>query len=253
MNRRDIFVPACAIALVALMAGPARAQTSGKWTDRLYVQVDAGAQLATPGFTSNVTFKLNGEDGTFTARYRFVSAIAVAARAGVRVGGNLGLGLGVSRFVRQGEATVAAALPHPFFFNRPRNVTGVASDLKREETMVSAELAWLLRPRRKIDVMLFAGPAYFTTRQAMATRPRYTETYPFDTATFVGVDAQTVNKSGVGFTAGFDVSCLLSKHLGLGSLIRYSRATTTFSAASGSNSSVTLGGIQASAGLRIRF
>jgi len=253
MNRRDLLVPACAIALVALMAGPVGAQTSGKFVDRLYFQLDAGAQTATPRFTSNVTFKLNGEDGSFTARYRFVSAIAVAARAGVRVGGNLGLGVGVSRFVRQGEATVAAALPHPFFFNRPRNVTGVASDLKREETMVSAELAWLLRPRRKLDVMLFAGPAYFTTRQAMATRPRYTETYPFDTATFVGVDAQTVNKAGVGFTAGFDVSYRLSKRVGIGSLIRYSRAMATFSAAPGSNARVTLGGVQTTAGLRVGF
>lgn len=253
MNRRDILIPACAIAVVALLAGPAQAQTSGKWTDRVYVQVDAGAQAGTPGFTSNVTFKLNGEDGTFTARYRFVSAIILAGRAGVRVRGNLAVGLGVSRFVRQGEAQVTAALPHPFFFNQPRNVAGLASDLKREETMVSAELAWLLRPGRKIDVMLFAGPAYFTTHQRMATAPRYTETYPYDSATFVGVESRNVVKSGVGFTAGLDVTCLLTRHLGLGSLIRYSRAMTTFTAAPGSDARATLGGVQASAGLRIRF
>jgi len=253
MKRRDILIHACAIVVMATAAGRAEAQTSRKWTDRVYFQVDAGAQTVTPGFTSNVTFKLYGEDGTFTAKYTYVAAIVVGARAGVRIGGNVGLGLGVSRFIRQGDAQITARLPHPFHFNQPRSVSGTADNLKREETMVTAELAWLLRPGRSFDVMLFAGPAYFTTRQGVATMPRYTEVYPYDSATFVGVDSRMVGKSGIGFTVGCDVSYLVTKHTGLGSLVRFSRATTTFSAAPGSDASVTLGGIQASAGLRIRF
>ena len=119
--------------------------------------------------------------------------------------------------------------------------------------MVSAELSWLLRPTRALDVMLFAGPACFTTRQDMATLPRYTETYPYDSATFTGVESRAVSKTGVGFTAGLDLSYLINKHIGLGSLVRFSRATATFSPAPGSASNVTLGGVQASAGLRLRF
>jgi hypothetical protein len=252
MKRRCILIQACAVAVVAMAAGRVDAQTSGKWTGTAYLHVDGGVQAATPGFTSNVTFKLYGEDGTLTATYTFVNAALIAGRGGFRIWGNLGLGVGVSRFSRNGEAAISARLPHPFHFNQFRNVSGTAG-LTREETMVSAELSWLLRPTRALDVMLFAGPAYFTTRQDMATLPRYTETYPFDAATFTGVESRAVNKTGVGFTAGLDLSYLINKHMGLGSLVRFSRATETFSAAPGSASSVTLGGVQASAGLRLRF
>ena len=241
------------MALVAVAAGRVDAQTSGKWTDTGYLHVDGGVQTATPGFTSNVTFKLYREDGTFTATYRFSGAALIAGRGGVRVWRNLGLGVGVSRAGLAGEADISARLPHPFHFNQFRNVSGTATGLKREETMVSAELSWLLRPTRALDVMLFAGPAYFTTRQDMATLPRYTETYPFVEATFIGVESQAVSETGVGFTAGLDLSYLINKHMGLGSLVRFSRATATFSPAARSASNVTLGGVQASAGLRLRF
>ncbi|MCX6539063.1 MAG: hypothetical protein NT151_09040 [Acidobacteria bacterium] len=253
MKRRFILILASAMALVVLAAGRVDAQPSGKWSDAGYLHVDGGVQTATPGFTSNVTFKLYGEDGTLTATYKFVNAALIAGRGGFRIWGNVGLGLGVSRFTRAGEADISARLPHPFYFSQFRDVSGTANGLKREETMVSAELSWLLRPAGALDVMLFAGPAYFTTRQDMATLPRYTESYPFDSATLTGVESRTVNKTGVGFTAGLDLSYLFNTHMGLGSLVRFSRATATFSAAAGSESSVRLGGIQASAGLRIRF
>ena len=253
MKRRVILIHACAMALVVMAAGRADAQTAGKWTDTFYLHVDVGAQTMTPGFTSNVTFKLNGEDGTFKADYRFTSAPLITGRAGVRLWGNLGLGVGASRFSREGEANVSARLPHPFYFNQFRSVSGTATGLTREESMVSAELIWLLRPGKTLDVMLFAGPAYFTAYQDMVTMPRYTETYPFDSATFAGVESRTVRKTGVGFTAGADVSYLFNRHLGLGSIIRFSRATASFSAAPGSASSAGLGGLQTSAGLRIRF
>jgi len=241
------------MALVAVAAGRVDAQTSGKWTDTGYLHVDGGVQTATPGFTSNVTFKLYREDGTFTATYRFSGAALIAGRGGVRVWRNLGLGVGVSRAGLAGEADISARLPHPFHFNQFRNVSGTATNLNREEVMTSAELSWLHRLTRSCDVMLFAGPAYFSTHQDMATLPRYTETYPFDSATFAGVESTVVRETGVGFTAGLDLSYLFNKHVGLGGLVRFSRATATSPAAAGSVSSVRLGGIQASAGLRVRF
>ena len=253
MKRRYLLILASAMVLVAMAVGRVDAQTPGTWTDTAFVHVDAGVQAGTSGFTSNVTFKLNGEDGTMTATYRFVSAPMIAGRGGFRVWRNLGLGVGVSRFSRDGEAAISARLPHPFHFNQLRNVSGTARNLNREEVMTAAELSWLFRIARTCDVMLFAGPAYFTTHQDMATQPTYTETYPFDTATFTGVESQAVRKTGVGFTAGLDMSYLFQGHIGLGGVVRFSRATASFSAAPGSSSSVRLGGVQAGAGLRIRF
>jgi hypothetical protein len=253
MKRQFVLILAAAVVLVAMAAGRVDAQPSGKWTDTVYLSADGGVQTATSGFTSNVTFKLYGEDGTLTARYRFVTAAMIAGRGGIRLWRNVGLGVGVSRLSRSGEAGISAQLPHPFFFNQRRSVSGTAPTLSREEVMTTAELSWMLRPSRSVDVMLFAGPAYITTHQEMVTLPRYTETYPFDSASYVGVETRVVRKTGVGFTAGLDLSCLINKHVGFGSIVRFSRATATFSATPGSQSSARLGGVQASAGLRIRF
>jgi hypothetical protein len=253
MKRRLILTFASAAALVVMVAGRVDAQPSGKWTDTAYLHVDGGVQAATSGFTSTVTFKLYGEDGTMTAKYTFVTSALVTGRGGFRIGGNLGLGLAASRFSRNGDAVITAQLPHPFYFNQPRSAAGPGAGLKREETLVAAELSWLIRAGQKLDVMLFAGPAYFTTRQDMATRPLFTEAYPYSSATLTGVESRTVSKSAAGFTAGLDLSYLFNRHMGLGSLVRFSRGTETFSPVAGSSTRVTLGGVQASAGVRIRF
>ena len=46
--------------------------------------------------------------------------LRAAGRGGVRVWRNLAVGVGFSRFNTGSEAVVAAALPHPFFFDRER-------------------------------------------------------------------------------------------------------------------------------------
>ena len=184
---------------------------------------------------------------------KFVPVPVFSARAGFRIGGNLALGLGLSRYSGDGEAAVSAQVPHPFFYNQPRSVSGTAANLYREEALVAIELSWRLKIGHITDLMLFAGPAYFSTYQDMVTQPRYTESYPYDTATFAGADTTRVHKNGVGFTAGLDLSFMFNPHLGLGAMGRYSHGTTSFSPAAGSATDVTLGGAQGTIGLRIRY
>lgn len=246
-------VAAAAIAVLLASAGRGAAQSAATRTEAGYLHADAGAQTAIPGFTSTVTFPLYGEQGVVRATYRFVNAGIVSVRGGVRFRGDLSVGLAVSRFSGSGDASVTAQLPHPFFFSQMRTVAGTIARLTRADTMVAAEVSWTVRPARGLDVMVFAGPAYVSTSQDVVSAPRYAETYPFDTATLIGADSTRVTRAGLGFTAGLDLSYLFSRHLGLGGLVRISRATATFSPAAGNRSSAALGGVQASAGLRIRF
>lgn len=144
-------------------------------------------------------------------------------------------------------------MPHPLHAHQPRSISGAAPGLNREEALAAIELSWRLKLGRITDLMLFAGPAYFSTYQDMVTAPLYAESYPFDTAGFAGASTTRVHRDGLGVTAGVDLSFMLSPHLGLGAMGRYSHGTATFSAAAGSSTSVTLGGAQGTVGLRIRF
>jgi hypothetical protein len=137
-------------------------------------------------------------------------------------------------------------------FNQYRDVTGTASGLYRLDTMVALEASWLAALGRRVDMFVFGGPAYVWTRQDMATRIKFTEVYPYDTATFTGVETARVSGGAFGFTAGADVAYLLTKSLGVGGQVRYSRASATLAPA-GQASRVVLGGLQLSASARLLF
>ena len=62
-------------------------------------------------------------------------AVAVGVSVGVSVAVSVGVAVAVSRASSSVNADVSAAIPHPFFDNRDRTVTGRARDLTRTETL----------------------------------------------------------------------------------------------------------------------
>jgi hypothetical protein len=101
-------------------------------------------------------------------------------------------------------------------------------------------------------MFVFAGPAYIAVRQDMATRIQFNESYPYDTATFTGVETSSVSGGGVGATGGIDVSYLVTRHLGVGGGVRYSYASATLKPST-QPANVGLGGLRAAFGVRILF
>jgi hypothetical protein len=131
-------------------------------------------------------------------------------------------------------------------------VNGTASGLGRTETLAALELSWLFALARRVDMFVFGGPAYINVRQEMATRIKFTESYPYDAATMVGLDTANVSGGGFGVTAGVDVSYLMTKHVGVGGEVRYSYASATLKP-SDQPSKVGLGGLQAAFSARFLF
>jgi hypothetical protein len=220
---------------------------------RLYLGLDGGAQLTTTVASSTVTFKVYGEDARLEADYRTKVALVLGSRAGVRVWRRMVVGVGASFFTSSRDADVTAAIPHPFFFQRPRNVDGAAKAVTRDEAAIYAEIGWQARVSPRIDVTVFAGPAFFRATQEAATRVRYTEQYPYDSATFSDADVVAKDVRATGVTLGADVSYRLSRTIQAGALLRYAYATATVTPVESQPFDVTLGGLQTTIGLRIRF
>jgi len=242
-----------ALTLIAASLGAAdvRAQTARQ--DSGWLSVNVGSQGAPTGFTGATTFRTNVEDGTVSTNYPFTSATLFDAGAGVRIWRNLGVGLSVSYFTQKDELEVTTKVPHPFFFNQLRTVTGVQAGVERREIGTHIQAVWMIPATTHLQIGLFGGPSFIAVKQGIVTTVNVTETYPYDSATFASADSPLQSRRAGGFHAGVDGSYLFNQRIGVGGMVRFSRAQTTFALADGGTVTADLGGTQLAAGLRVRF
>jgi hypothetical protein len=238
---------------LAFGGAQAAAQPGTGWMGFGYLGADAGWQVTSTSSTSTIRYKVYGEDAVTKITYETKAGPVFGARGGVRVWRRLTLGAGITRFTDSTGATVEAQLPHPFFFQRPRSIAGTADAITREELVAYAEVGWVVPVHPRMDLMVFAGPAFFSAKQQVATKALYSETYPFDAATFAGVESSVKQQTSTGFTVGADFTYRFTTHVGVGGLLRFSRATVTVDPVPAQPVTFDLGGLQLSAGVRFRF
>jgi hypothetical protein len=170
----------------------------------------------------------------------------------VRFAGDFGAGVSYSRLSDRSRASVAAAIPHPFYFNQPREVAGTIDGVRHKEAATHVNLVYVFaRPR--FDVALGGGASFFSVEQQLVSDIVYAESYPYDTAEFVDgvLAADTVSKTG--YNVSVDVVYKVSDTWGVGGLLRFSRARVPFQVNNVDAGRVNVGGLQAGGGLRVMF
>jgi hypothetical protein len=242
------------IALVAVHgAGGTAAAQSSAWGDNGYFSFGGVYQASETAFSEELHPTINQETAAVGTGYRVEPGPAVDITAGGRLTGNLGMGFGFSYFRRTGAAGIAGSLPHPFFFGQPRAVTGEAGELTRDERAFHVNAMWLVPVSDRFQVALFAGPSYITVIHQSVTGLSYEDVYPYDEARFTGVETRDRRGSALGFHAGLDVSFYFGRYLGVGAIVRLTRADVELDADAGAPVPVRAGGTQAGAGFRVRF
>jgi hypothetical protein len=250
--KRALYIIVIGLAAALLLpAVPADAQ--GAWPGRVVVSVNGGMQSSARTFSDRITRPLYLEDATFDIDYATESELFFDGGAVVRLWGNLGAGVAVSRYTDDTAATVEGSLPHPFHFNQPRSIEGETPELRRRETGTHLQIAWMAAPTDQVRFIISGGPSWIQAEQGLVTEVRYTEAYPFDEATFTSVDRVIEKETGTGFNVGVDVIWAFSKNIGVGGLLRYTRATADVSPSEGRSIELELGGLQAGGGIRILF
>lgn len=245
--KKIVLVTACAL----LCAQSAMAQTNPD--SRGFVIVNGGYQLSVNDFTDGATKRENAEDGRFDSTYVVKGGPSVDVAGGAVLWRGLGVGVGFSRFSVSTPSTVTASIPHPFFFNRARAVSGDATDLKREEVAVHVQMRAVVPVGARLQAMVFGGPSFFRVKQDMVTDVTYTDSYPYDVATFRTATATAGSASKMGFNAGGDLAFFFTRQLGLGATVQFAGTTVEMPAAGGTQRDVKVGGVQAGGGLRLRF
>lgn len=238
---------------LAVLVMPGTVRSVAAQDDRVLVSVNAGVQPTKNDFTQTLPFTINVESGTSTTSYKVPGAPLADVGVVVRLGSRFGAGLSGGAAVLKGSGDITARLPHPLYFDKHREVTGTSGNQDRTETSVHAQGAFWWPARDRLLIILSGGPSLFVVNQEFTTTVQYSEQYPFDTATFTGVELRKQSERRVGFNAGVDLTYRFSGHFGVGALVRFSRAKVEFNKGQDSKVSLNAGGVQAGAGLRILF
>jgi hypothetical protein len=237
--------------VIAGTVQPAAAQDV--WSGRGRISLSAGIQPDAAGLSQATSVEDYLETTAITADRSALDTPFYDVSFAVRVAGGLGVAAGVSGLTTRGDARVAAAVPHPFYFDRPRDISGEAPGLRRTETGVHAGLAYLIGLSRRVDVMVMGGATYFRVRQDLVSDVSYSEAFPYDTATFSTAEVVRRDASKVGYHTAVDLTVKLGARWGVGAIVRFSRAKVPFEVNGAQTGTVEVGGLQAGGGVRVAF
>ena len=225
----------------------------GDWTDGGYLFVNGLFEGGSSAFTQSQSWTYFGENATAKVDYPARSAAGFDVAGGYRVWRNLAVGAGLTFVHRATPAAYTGSIPNELYLNRPTAVSGSFA-ASNSETGVHLQLAWGIPVSPKMLVLLYAGPSIFSVSQTVMQSQGFTvsSVYPYDvtTATLVTSDG---SKTALGFGAGADLSYYVSKSVGVGGMIRFTRATANVAVTGQPSVAVSAGGLQVGGGIRIRF
>jgi hypothetical protein len=220
---------------------------------RMFVAFDGSYQATSSEFQDGGTFAANAEQARFDTDYAVSRGPGLDVTAGAFVSSRMAVAVSASRFVQSTPATLSGSVPHPFFFDRGRDVDAELGQLQREELGIHVQARGVLASGRRAEVGVFGGPSIFRVRQDVVTGFGYGEAYPYDDVTFRSADTTEASATRLGFNVGTDVTMFLTRQLGIGATVQFARGSVNLPSASGDEQRVTVGGVRAGGGLRVRF
>jgi hypothetical protein len=253
-NRKSTIALCMLISMAAASEG--RAQML-KWEDHGYLTVNGGAQVGSQTFDETATPTIYGEAASIQTPHTIDGGALFDLSGGVRVAGNLGVGVAYSYFSTSESPTVTAQIPNPLFYSRPRTATASAGSLEHTESVVHIQALWMLPASHKMDVAFTAGPSIFSVSQDMVsediTNGLVEGAPPYSSVTLSSVPVVRQKKTATGFNVGADVTYMVVRQFGVGVSLRYAAASVDLPTAGGGEVSVDVGGFQIGGGVRVRF
>ena len=246
-------------------AQPPRAAARPKPPRRSVFSAEVGMQPTGHDLTDTATFSENGEQGSLSAFSQGTGGLAIHVAAGTSVWRTLGIRVGVTYSAADQPATFTRSSPHPFFFSRPRTVSGELGAQAQTETgiHIGARVPFVLDKAKRWQGAVFGGPSLVHVSRELLEDVPFIEAYPYDTVT-AGV-AQLARGSGsaVSGHAGAELFWVwkaqasrtgkTQTQVGVGGGVLVAPATVTLQGVRGQDVEVQAGGVIVSAGLHLRF
>lgn len=231
--------------VIAGVTGLALAGASGAAAQTIadpafYVDLNIAGQTQSTTITTASTLSLFGEPGGTSSSSTVGKGLVFDGGAGYFVRKNLAVGLMITVFTRSPLGTVSVTTPDPVAFNSFTTLSA-SPQLRQTELGGHLKVAYFLRPREKLDVVLAVGPSFIRLEKDMASAIIVNGT------PHISVDTERGNAWGA--FGSLDLNYLLTPQLGGGVFVRYIAAQADLPSASG----MKVGGFQGGLGLRVRF
>ena len=243
-----------------LSALPLTAQENRAWPERTFVTIDVPFQPLNNDFSESLSFAdtlRKSESVTFVAGYESTRGALFDVGAGIRLANHVGVGLTTSWFQHSGSGAFDLRVPNPLVANKPLDLTGTVSGLKRNELGIHVQALYAVALGERARVLLAGGPSIFQTKQDLVRSIEFDTLPGFTSLKFDQALVVEMKKTVVGFNVSADITWALASHLGVGTVTRYSRAKLTLDP--GAESAVSraieihAGGLQIGAGIRLLF
>src|SRR5207245_4975363 len=105
------------------------------------------------------------ENVVFVADYGSTRGSAFDVGGGIRLTSHLGVGVTTSWFQHSASGSFDLKVPNPLSVNRPLDLTGTVSGLKRNELGVHVQALYAMALGRRARVLLAGGPSVFNLKQ----------------------------------------------------------------------------------------
>ena len=204
-------------------------------------------------FTDTRRFELFLEGAIFDQRYRSPESLGIEVGAFVRIKGPIGFGASVELLRNDNEAAYSAVLPHPFYFERNRELSGRLAGLVHEEQALHLNAVLSKTWARRFTVDFFGGPSLFLTKTEVLADVPYTETYPYDTVVPGNVETRLLKDDPIGYNIGAGATLRIAGPLGLDFGLRYSKGQIRIAPSENRTIEFLAGGLRFGAGLRFLF
>jgi hypothetical protein len=243
-----------------LMSAPLAAQETQPWEERVFAAFDVPVQTLSNSFSEALTFADNvrrSENVTFGADYPSARGALLGAGTGIRVTRSLGVGVSTSWFRRSTSASFDLRIPSPLAANSPLEVAGSVADLRRQEIGVHINGLYAFAVGGRTRLMVSGGPSIFRVKHDLIRSVRFDVLPGFTSLKYDDALVARAERTVVGFNAGADLTWAFVRHVGIGAVTRYSRATATFDPGSESGVARAIesraGGLEIGARLQLRF
>jgi Outer membrane protein beta-barrel domain len=233
-----------AVAVCALSAVPAQAQMT--WMDRGFVNVNFGVQETSRSLDGGSDFDLYRESVHLTTTQPIDGGGLFDIGGGYKVWKNLAVGMGYSRVQSDADISISASVPDPNFDDSHRPFSATVSNAEHSEHAIHLQGTWVMPVTDKFDAAFSFGPTIFMVKQDVATGFTVNEPGPSLGNTTITREKKTT----VGINLGADLNYFVTPRIGGGLLVRYTWGSADLDSAS---ESLTVGGFQIGAGVRLRF
>lgn len=240
----------CAVSVLAQGRAPAKAKAA---TIKGVIEIDGGYRPTSQTFVESSSPVINVEPARVSTTYQVPASVVFRGGGAVRLWKQFGAGMSISHFSTRGDAGISATIPNPFVFGHGREIQGTAGELSRQELGIGVQLRGFFPISPRLSISLFGGPEWISASGERVTGIDYTESYPYDTATFRSASTADWKLTKLVPSLGGDIGYFFSKQIGIGGGVRYAGGNIDIPSAAGGTVQSKVGGLDLGAGLRIRF